>query len=87
MKFSHSILAAVGLVTSCLATLDPLTTITELEAYCKTVGPDTYVAVRYENVSQVITYDFNECYPYELPTGERAQVAVFCKTTTCNNNP
>lgn len=46
-----------------------------------------YVAVRYETVASPVTYDFNECYPYQLPAGELAQVAVFCKSTTCYNNP
>ncbi|KAI9056073.1 hypothetical protein LZ554_001002 [Drepanopeziza brunnea f. sp. 'monogermtubi'] len=89
MKLSSFTIATVLgiLITSCHAQVKLLATIAELAAYCSTVGPNTYVAVRYENTSNIVTYDFNECYPYELPTGELAQVAVFCKTTTCTNNP
>ncbi|KAH7397766.1 hypothetical protein BKA64DRAFT_47275 [Cadophora sp. MPI-SDFR-AT-0126] len=87
MKFALSIATASVLLGQCNATLDLLATIAELQAYCQTVGPNTYVAVRYEDVASPVTYDFNECYPYELAGGELAQVAVFCKSATCYNNP
>ena len=45
-----------------------------------------YVGVRYQN-NQYKTYNFDQCYPYELPNGDLAQMAVFCKAATCYSNP
>ncbi|KAF8158090.1 hypothetical protein B0H34DRAFT_440909 [Crassisporium funariophilum] len=45
-----------------------------------------YVGVLYEgNIST--TFEYGECYPYQLPDRKLAQMAVFCKSVTCNNNP
>ncbi|KAH9219938.1 hypothetical protein DL95DRAFT_456847 [Leptodontidium sp. 2 PMI_412] len=86
MKLNFSLATAFTLMGLSNATLDLLATIAELKAYCTTVGPNTYVAVRYEGIVLPVSFDFGQCYPYELPAG-LAQVAVFCKTTTCYNNP
>ena len=45
-----------------------------------------YVGVLYQN-DEYKTYNFGDCYPYQLSNGNLAEMAVFCKTTTCNSNP
>ena len=41
-----------------------------------------YVGVLYQN-NQYVTYNFGQCYPYQLLNGNIAEVAVFCKAATC----
>ena len=45
-----------------------------------------YVGVLYQN-DEYKTYNFGDCYPYQLANGNLAEMAVFCKATTCNSNP
>ncbi|CZR52045.1 uncharacterized protein PAC_01922 [Phialocephala subalpina] len=59
----------------------------ELYDACVAKGGDTYVGVRYAGVTDIVFYSFEDCYPYQLPTGEIAQLAAFCKTTQCYNYP
>lgn len=44
-----------------------------------------YVGVLYEN-GMTTTFNYGECYPYSLD-GVLAEMAVFCKSVTCENNP
>ncbi|KDR77816.1 hypothetical protein GALMADRAFT_1326777 [Galerina marginata CBS 339.88] len=54
---------------------------------CNNGGDNSYVGVLYQDGSYV-TYNFGQCYPYELSDGTTlAKMAVFCKTSTCFNNP
>ncbi|KAF5314930.1 hypothetical protein D9619_007573 [Psilocybe cf. subviscida] len=32
-------------------------------------------------------FHYGQCYPYSYPDHGLAQVAVFCRAVTCNNNP
>jgi hypothetical protein len=45
-----------------------------------------YVGVIYAN-GALKTYNYGQCYPYELPGNILAKMAVFCKSVTCENNP
>lgn len=44
-----------------------------------------YVGVRYAG-KVYKTFSYNECYPYEVD-GHLAEMAVFCKSATCYDNP
>lgn len=44
-----------------------------------------YVGVLYAD-GTTVTYNFGQCYPYEIGS-VLAEVAVFCKGVTCENNP
>ncbi|KAL2069561.1 hypothetical protein VTL71DRAFT_14240 [Oculimacula yallundae] len=86
MKFQYAVATMIGIINLGGAT-PILTQIGQLKEVCKTVGPNTYVAVYYQGVTTPVTYDFNQCYPYQLASGALAEVAVFCKWATCYNNP
>ncbi|KAF4612554.1 hypothetical protein D9613_012730 [Agrocybe pediades] len=64
----------------------PTEEITKLRELCEAGGDSTYVGVRYQG-DFYTTYAFNQCYPYSLPDGRLAELAVFCKSATCENNP
>ncbi|CZS96666.1 uncharacterized protein RCO7_04776 [Rhynchosporium graminicola] len=86
MRFKNAFPTVVGFI-GINAVNSTLVQIAELAEYCRTVSPNTYVAVYYQNIATPITYDFGQCYPYQLASGALAEVAVFCKTTTCYGNP
>lgn len=44
-----------------------------------------YVGVKYKD-GYTTTFEFGQCYPYSIG-GSVAQMAVFCKSVTCYNNP
>ena len=44
-----------------------------------------YVGVLYDG-GLTTSFDYGECYPYEID-GNLAQMAVFCKSVTCESNP
>ncbi|KAJ3497908.1 hypothetical protein NLJ89_g10287 [Agrocybe chaxingu] len=52
---------------------------------CNKGGSNAYVAVRYQG-NYYTTFKYNQCYPYEI-SGNLAEMAVFCKSATCYNNP
>jgi len=82
MKLSlsvFSVLATIGLTSAVI------TDYLELYDLCESGGPDVYVGVRYEGPVYK-TFSYNQCYPYEVD-GHLAQMAVFCKSVTCYNNP
>ncbi|KAG4440492.1 hypothetical protein IFR05_004027 [Cadophora sp. M221] len=80
MYAMYSLTASFALMGLSNAILDLLAAIAELKIYCTTIG------LKYEGISLPVSFDFGECYPYELLAG-LAQVAVFCKAATCYNNP
>ncbi|TFK70377.1 hypothetical protein BDN72DRAFT_839087 [Pluteus cervinus] len=57
----------------------------ELFELCEAGGPNSYVGVLYES-GFTTTFDYGECYPYEIDD-DIAEMAVFCKSVTCENNP
>ncbi|KAJ7330846.1 hypothetical protein DFH08DRAFT_708679 [Mycena albidolilacea] len=70
-----------------LPDFDPLTEYAKLLKMCKEdLNRNTYVAVRYAGPDNYKTFAFEECYPYKID-GTLAQMAVFCKSATCYNNP
>ncbi|KAH9480034.1 hypothetical protein JR316_0006631 [Psilocybe cubensis] len=58
---------------------------TKLFALCENGGSETYVGVRFGD-DYYTTFDYNACYPYKI-NGKVASQAVFCKASTCYNNP
>ncbi|CAA7266134.1 unnamed protein product [Cyclocybe aegerita] len=86
-KFFHPLtllLAAASAVFGAPQNIDPIEYF-KLLYLCEDGGPNTYVAVRYQG-NQYTTFEYNQCYPYEI-SGNLAEMAVFCKSATCYNNP
>ncbi|KAF8993282.1 hypothetical protein BDQ17DRAFT_1253045 [Cyathus striatus] len=52
---------------------------------CQDSVDGTYVAVRYGD-NNYTTFKYNQCYQYVID-GNKAEMAVFCKSVTCYNNP
>ncbi|EDR00327.1 uncharacterized protein LACBIDRAFT_334268 [Laccaria bicolor S238N-H82] len=95
MKFFVSLLsilspAVVGVMGALIGPLnippDALSEYFKLFKLCEDAGANSYVGVLYQN-DQYVTYKFGQCYPYQLSNGNLAKMAVFCKSSTCNNNP
>ncbi|KAF9469455.1 hypothetical protein BDZ94DRAFT_1303922 [Collybia nuda] len=82
-----SVLASLVAVPSVISSSIPLMgDFARLHALCATSGPNAYVGVQYASGFE-ITFQYNQCYPYQLPNQGLAQKAVFCKTATCYSNP
>ncbi|KUJ23011.1 uncharacterized protein LY89DRAFT_776835 [Mollisia scopiformis] len=67
MKFIRSVVVFNALLDACITATDTT----------------TYVGVRYEGHTDIVLYTYGECYPYQLPTGENAQLAVWCRPSQC----
>ncbi|KAJ7473072.1 hypothetical protein B0H11DRAFT_1728992 [Mycena galericulata] len=65
---------------------NPVTEYVKLLQMCNDGPPNTYVAVRYAGPDNYATFAFEQCYPYRI-NGVLAQMAVFCKSVTCYDNP
>jgi len=53
---------------------------------CEAAGKNSYVGVFYAGNTGYKTFNHGECYSYEV-NGDLAQMAVFCKSVTCVDNP
>ncbi|KAF7344172.1 hypothetical protein MVEN_01707600 [Mycena venus] len=69
-----------------LPDFDLVTEYAKLLQMCNAGPLNTYAAVRYAGLNNYETFAFGECYPYRI-NGSLAQMAVFCKSVTCYNNP
>ncbi|KDQ50682.1 hypothetical protein JAAARDRAFT_211597 [Jaapia argillacea MUCL 33604] len=87
MKLIQSLLALLS--TAYLVSSAGVPVVTEyatLYSACEAGGSNVYVAVQYANTPKIALYSYDECYPYEV-NGNLAEMAVFCKSVTCENNP
>ncbi|KAF9034315.1 hypothetical protein BJ165DRAFT_1512903 [Panaeolus papilionaceus] len=86
MKLSLTFLATLAVLSSpVMGQIPVLSEYQKLWNLCVAGGDNTYVGVRYAG-GNYKTFAFNECYPYEV-SGNLAEMAVFCKSVTCYNNP
>ncbi|PPQ71632.1 hypothetical protein CVT26_010593 [Gymnopilus dilepis] len=89
MKWSTSILCLSAVAVGAFASpqgVPVLSEYTRLWNVCEAGEPNSYVGVQYAD-GFVTTFNYGECYPYELPVHGVAAMAVFCKSVTCESNP
>ncbi|KIK05313.1 hypothetical protein K443DRAFT_360555 [Laccaria amethystina LaAM-08-1] len=78
--------AVVGVMGALVRDIPVVSESAKLLKLCQDGGANSYVGVLYQK-GQSVTYNFNQCYPYQLAKDNLAKMAVFCKATTCFSNP
>ncbi|KAF9531284.1 hypothetical protein CPB83DRAFT_849693 [Crepidotus variabilis] len=53
---------------------------------CEEGGANAYVGVHYQGDTGYQTFNYGQCYPYQIGK-DLAKMAVFCKSVTCYSNP